>query len=181
MAFSLEHIDPVKHSLICGLSNDFNEVTADLTYNKSKNNRFVPYRVKEYPAPVTFGDICEFLIKGEWTVCEFGGKLWSKECRRIGFNSTQTGSAVGSSHRDNKVGIFNPVFSNKVSQARLEGSINGAAARRRSVQITTPDGEVIEFESCTAAGKHFGLHLGELSKCCNGKIQTVKGFRATFT
>jgi hypothetical protein len=81
---TVEHIDPRKGVLVSGLENDFNEVIADVSYNSRKCNRFVPYRVCDYPAPVTFGDIGEFLIEGEWVVCAFGGELWWAESNRIG-------------------------------------------------------------------------------------------------
>lgn len=81
---TLEHIDPRKGVLISGLENEFNEVMADNSYNSRKTNRFVPYRVCDYPAPVTFGDIGEFLIDGDWVVCEFGGEVWWAESNRIG-------------------------------------------------------------------------------------------------
>jgi len=86
---TLEHIDPRNSDHICGLENDFNEVIAESTYNNRKNNRFVPYRVCDHPAPVTFGDVGEFLINGEWVVCEFGGDLWWNEGHRIGCNVTK--------------------------------------------------------------------------------------------
>ena len=85
---TLEHIDPKKHSLVCGLDNMVNAIIADESYNKSKNNRFVPYRVCEYPAPVNFGDIGEFLIFNEWVVCEFGGDAWWNESGRLGCSQT---------------------------------------------------------------------------------------------
>jgi hypothetical protein len=180
-SLSLEHIDPLRHHLICGLKNDHNEIVADLNYNKSKNNRFVPYRVLTLPPPVTFGDMGEFLIKGQWVVCEFGGEAWKKECRRVGFNSTVTGSRVGSQHKLNGVGLFDKEHETKVQVGRRKGCINAAKIRRRRVKITTPQGEVVTFNSCTEAGRYFNLNLGELSKCCHGHIQTVKGHRAEFT
>ena len=85
---TLEHIDPRKGALVSGLENEFNEIIADASYNYGKQNRFVPYRVCEYPAPVTYGDIGEFLIEGEWVVCEFGGKTWKQETKKIGFGAT---------------------------------------------------------------------------------------------
>ena len=81
---NLEHIDPKKSKFVSGLENEYNEIIADESYNKSKNNRFVPYRVCDYPAPVTFGDVGEFLIEGEWVVCKFGGPEWWAESNRIG-------------------------------------------------------------------------------------------------
>ena len=81
---TIEHIDPRKGVLVTGLRNEFNEIIADNSYNSRKNNRFVPYRVCDYPAPVTFGDIGEFLIGAGWVVCEFGGELWWAESNRVG-------------------------------------------------------------------------------------------------
>jgi hypothetical protein len=90
MKLSLEHLDPRNHSLVCGLRNEFNEIIADFYYNSGKQNRFVPYRVCDYPAPVNPGDLGEFLIDGEWKVCEFavkGGEWWV-EANRIGCGAT---------------------------------------------------------------------------------------------
>lgn len=64
---------------MCGLTNKLNEVIADFSYNSRKGDRFVPYRVCDYPPPVTFGDVGEFLIRGGWIVCEFGGPEWWEE------------------------------------------------------------------------------------------------------
>ena len=86
---TLEHIDTIKGELVCGLKNQFNEILANSTYNERKNNRFVPYRVCEYPAPVSFGDTAEFLIEGQWVICEFGGITWWAESNRIGCGPTK--------------------------------------------------------------------------------------------
>ena len=88
MSFTLEHIDPEKGVLISGLDVRENLIIADESYNKRKTNRFVPYRVKDYPAPVNFGELGEFLIKGEWVVCEFGGAEWWEESNKIGCSQT---------------------------------------------------------------------------------------------
>jgi hypothetical protein len=89
---TLEHIDPRNGVLVCGLCNEFNEIFANFLYNSRKNNRFVPYRVCDFPAPVTFGDVGEFLIDEEWTVCEFGGPEWWEESNKIGNANTKGGS-----------------------------------------------------------------------------------------
>lgn len=88
---SLEHIDPRNGTLVSGLCNEYNEVFADSTYNARKSNRFVPYRVCAYPPPITFGDIGEFLIGGEWLVCEFGGPEWWEESNQVGNSHTEGG------------------------------------------------------------------------------------------
>jgi len=87
---TLEHIDPRHHHLICGLENNDNEILATLSYNARKTNRFVPYRVCDYDAPINFGEMGEFLINGSWTVCEFGGSEWWNETNRIGNATTKS-------------------------------------------------------------------------------------------
>jgi hypothetical protein len=86
---TLEHVDPKKGVLVTGLKNEFNEILADDLYNYRKNNRFVPYRICDYPAPVSFGDVGEFLIGEEWVVCEFGGEIWWEESNRVGNSQVQ--------------------------------------------------------------------------------------------
>ena len=81
---SVEHVDPITHSSVCGLKNSFNEVVATVSYNARKQNRFVPYKVNTHPAPTTFGDIAEFLVENSWVVCEFGGAEWWNESSRLG-------------------------------------------------------------------------------------------------
>jgi hypothetical protein len=82
--YTIEHFDPQKHSLVCGLDVKLNLSVVEESYNKSKTNRFVPYRVCDYSAPQFFGEIGEFLIKDEWVVCEFGGPEWWEESNRLG-------------------------------------------------------------------------------------------------
>jgi hypothetical protein len=86
--FTLEHIDPRHGKLVSGLKNSFNERIVDFSYNARKTNRFVPYRVCNHSAPEFFGDTGEFLINGEWVVCEFGGPLWWEESNKIGCSQT---------------------------------------------------------------------------------------------
>ena len=64
--------------------------------------------------------------------------------------------------------------------ARESNRRKATEQRKRGVLIIAPDGSEHEFPSCTAAGKKFNLHLGELSKCCHGKISHVKGYKASF-
>ena len=79
---TLEHIDPRNHTLVSGLKNDFNEVVADASYNYSKSDYFLPYRVQNYSAPVNPGDLGEFLIQGEWVVTEFMGEWYVHEAQK---------------------------------------------------------------------------------------------------
>ena len=88
---TVEHIDPRKHSLICGFDKGplatNNEIIAVCAYNSSKCNRFVPYRVGVCEAPIHPGDFGEFLIDGEWVICTFAvkGGLWWRESEKIGY------------------------------------------------------------------------------------------------
>ena len=81
---TVEHIDPRKGALVCGLGVKKNLIIVDESYNKRKTNRFVPYRIKEYPAPVNFGETGEFWIKNSWVTCKFGGEEWWEESSKIG-------------------------------------------------------------------------------------------------
>ena len=88
--FTVEHIDPKNGVLVSGLDIDINVIIAEESYNKRKTNRFVPYRVKTYLAPVNFGETGEFLIDGEWMICEFGGTEWWAESTKIGCSQTSS-------------------------------------------------------------------------------------------
>jgi hypothetical protein len=80
---TLEHIDPSKHELVCGLNCLDNEVIADSHYNYGKSDLFLPYRVADYPAPVNPGDLGEFLIRGGWVVTEFMGEWYKFEAQKF--------------------------------------------------------------------------------------------------
>ena len=88
----LEHIDPISSDHVCGLRVPLNEILAEGSYNYAKSNKFVPYRVKNHPAPVNPGDTGEFLIDGVWTVLKFYSDRWHAEARRIGCASTKNRS-----------------------------------------------------------------------------------------
>ena len=106
---TLEHIDPRNGFLVCGLCVEENEILADASYNYRKVNRFVPYRICNYRAPVHPGDLCEFLINGQWTICEFAvpGGIWWEESHKIGCSTTnrrgEKNSEEGNIKRSNSV------------------------------------------------------------------------------
>lgn len=127
---SLEHIDPRNGVLVSGLRNEANEIVADYSYNSRKSNRFVPYRVCDHPAPVTFGDFCEFLIEGEWVVCEFGGEIWWKETNKIGCNATARAKAPATKKQKKaaqKTGLAN--------KGRVHNLSPEAKARKRAGSV----------------------------------------------
>lgn len=105
----LEHIDPVNSDHICGLRVPLNEILAEGSYNYAKTNKFVPYRVKDHPAPVNPGDLCEFLINGDWVVLEFYSEPWHAEARRIGCSSNK-----------NRVCHTNPELHREISRRGAE-------------------------------------------------------------
>lgn len=86
----VDHIDPLKSEFICGLDISKNIIESGLEYNKAKSNAFVSYRICSMKAPEKFGDIAEFLINGEWTICSFGGNQWWEEAKRFGYSRTNT-------------------------------------------------------------------------------------------
>jgi hypothetical protein len=163
---NLEHIDPRKSKFVCGLKNDYNEIIADESYNKSKNNRFVPYRVHDYPAPVTFGDVGEFLIDREWVICEFGGPKWQAESNRIGNAQVEAGrigvrnqpweaKVLGGIRGTEAIRIKGVGIYGLTSEQRLEnGRIGGAKARDESLGIHAPG--VKTFDTCSQGGKKGG-------------------------
>jgi len=91
---SLDHIDPSLSEFICGFDETPNHRVIELTHNKLKSNKFVPYRVADdFESPRNEGDVCIFLIKGKWTICEFGGKVWNEEATRLGYSRTNNRGA----------------------------------------------------------------------------------------
>ena len=96
-----DHIDPKNGELVCGLDVDENLHPISHSKNSGKGNRFVPYRVHTLPAPRKFGDLCEFLINGEWVRCEFGGKMWWVESNRVGNGSVTGGATQGRVNLEN--------------------------------------------------------------------------------
>lgn len=93
---SLDHIDPLfdrkkkKHgfSLVCGLHCLANLTETSFRLNVQKSDAFVPFRVKDHPAPTQPGDLCEFWIDGEWKVVPFLGEEWWFEARELGFSKS---------------------------------------------------------------------------------------------
>jgi hypothetical protein len=137
---SVDHIDPRwvegrDYQLICGLECEDNLLLCPLSYNATKQNKFVPYRIEAFTAPRQFGDVGEFLINGEWTVCEFGGDEWKKEAKKIGCGSQQ-----------NRVWITNPELHLKASSkgGKVSGENNVLSGHLQ--RIRTP-------ENCSKGGK----------------------------
>jgi hypothetical protein len=110
---SIDHIDPFfdrpkkKHgfSLVCGLHCLENLAEIPLELNVQKSDAFVPYRVKDYSAPIKSGDLCEFWLDGEWRTVPFLGKEWWFEAKELGYSKSGCKNRLptdGKSSRDTK-------------------------------------------------------------------------------
>ena len=163
---NLEHIDPRKSKFVSGLKNDYNEILAEESYNKSKNNRFVPYRICDYPSPVTFGDLGEFLIEDEWVVCEFGGPEWWAESNRIGNAQVEAGR-IGVRNQPREAKVLGGIRGTEAIRARgvgiygltdeeriENGRRGGGKSRDKQSGIHAPG--VKTFETCSQGGKKGG-------------------------
>jgi hypothetical protein len=172
MSFTLEHIDPEKGVLVSGLSVRENLIIAEESYNKRKTNRFVPYRVKDYPAPVTFGEVGEFLIEGEWLICEFGGPEWWAESNQIGCSQTSSRKNFVSSRVFFDGDRWNKEIRQKMSESAKRPEAQPAhkkAAQSRAVSETNS-----KKQPCPQCG--FLMNVGNLTKHlkgtrCKGRVK----------
>ncbi len=180
---TLEHIDPRNSKHICGLCNEFNEVLADASYNFRKNNRFVPYRICEHSAPETFGDVGEFLINGEWVVCEFGGEIWWKESNRIGCAPIEGAKNGWGKHAQKpESAIARGKASWKAQKHTSQIIRTGQASRRANshpVLVTRiVDGHVFWHESVKEAARYHAINATRLFRHLNHN-KPLEGFTAT--
>jgi hypothetical protein len=168
-SLSVEHIDPRNGVLVSGLENEFNEIIADLSYNSRKVNRFVPYRVCEYPAPANEGDVGEFLIGGEWAVCEFmvEGGVWWRESNRIGNCQVEGG--------------LTSLKTGRLREMSKEASLLGAEATARTMSAPVVCLETkIKYQSGMEASRATGVSRKGISWCCHGKQKTAGGLHWQF-
>ena len=177
---SVEHIDPRNGVLVSGLENNLNEVIADYSYNSRKVNRFVPYRVCEYPAPVNEGDVGEFLIGGEWVVCEFmtENSGWWQESNCVGNSQVDGGKVAGTNAVINKKGLFSPGSKQSVLEgARKGGGTSGGRVAKPVMCVETG----IVYTSAHEASRQTGISRRCISYCCRGQQKTTGGYRWKFT
>ena len=160
-----DHIDPRNGLLVCGGDGDDNMFPISHSLNSAKTNRFVPYRIHTLPAPRKFGDLCEFLINGEWVRCEFGGKMWWEESNRIGNGAVDGGRSQG---------LLN------VETGHWEKIMPlGVLAISKGVLLTNIyDGHVYYYPSREQACEAHGLHNRLLREVIRGKWRQHKGFTA---
>ena len=178
---SLDHIDPRwkdgrDYQLVCGFSEgplaENNEVLTDHGYNSRKVNRFVPYRVCDYPAPILFGDTGEFLIQGEWVVCEFGGEIWWEESNKVG-NSQNVQTEKRRKGYERKVGTTNPEHS-----VRMTGEGNPMYGRPLSEEAQARRIEKITNKKATQETKDkMSATRRGVSKSAEHKAKIAEGVR----
>lgn len=136
---SLEHIDPIDHLLVCGLKVTLNEVIAEASYNYSKANLFVPYRIHDYPAPVHPGDLGEFWINGGWVVTEFIGEWWWHEANKLSNARTfGRGSNFDST----------PMWESRITQVENEFGVH--------IVVCSWDGQLRKAHMCRKFCPHHG-------------------------
>jgi len=152
----IDHIDPRKGKLVCGLHVLSNLRVQPNDKNNRKNNYFVPYRIDVFPAPAHDGDMCEFLVNGEWLVCEFLGETWKTESKKIGGGSEDGGKTCGRTHYENKTGWFNPEVRER--------------ARRNSMRRVTAvkDGRHVQFPSIKEASAFLQVSRRTIQNCLAG-------------
>ena len=177
---SLEHLDPINHTLICGLRNNHNEILATVSYNARKTNRFVPYRVCDYSAPVTFGDIGEFLIEDTWTACEFGGDIWWAESNRIG-NACTMPKPPEQCSKAGKLGGKAAAITQRQNGQLAKFSEAGTRAVSKRVRVTVlATKESAEYVSVNEASKHYPVSRRGLGTVLDGKRPHCKGHHAQY-
>jgi hypothetical protein len=95
----IDHIDPRweegrDYQMVCGWNDPLNYCEREHTFNLSKSNRFLPWRVisdEIGTIPVSQGDLCLFLvgadieqdIPGEWVLMEFLSEEWFTATRHL--------------------------------------------------------------------------------------------------
>jgi hypothetical protein len=80
----IDHIDPRwkegrDYQLVCGLDCALNYCERETKFNTAKSNRFLPWRYcpnEIGTIPVEQGDLCQFLVEGEWVLMEFLSEEW---------------------------------------------------------------------------------------------------------
>ena len=145
---TLEHIDPKDHQLVCGLKNKQNEIIADASYNYSKSNLFLPYRCRDHPPPINKGDLCEFLIQGEWQVTEFLGEWWWHEANKFS-NARSFGRTKSST----------PLWESRIQD--LEARFNV------QIIVCSWDGELRKAHLCRRRCSHTLSKVYQLWVTCN--------------
>ena len=133
---TLEHIDPRNHILVSGLRNEYNEILADASYNYSKSDYFLPYRIKNFDAPVNPGDVGEFLIQGEWVPTEFMGEWYIREAQK--YSARMRGLVSygrdSSALWEQRIREYEETYGTKIIVCSWDGSLSKNCKVRRRCQ-----------------------------------------------
>jgi hypothetical protein len=125
----IDHIDPSweegrDYQLVCGLDSPLNFKERDPSFNITKSNRFLPWRVSEGEigvSPIEEGDLCLFLDpdSGEWVLEEFLGSWWmSKSQKTCGPSAGKVGKKRPDVSARNR--LNNPSKGRKLTQAHKD-------------------------------------------------------------
>jgi hypothetical protein len=186
MNYQIDHIDPRwkegrDYQLVCGLDVPLNFEEREESVNKSKNNRFLPWRVAKEEIgsmPVNPGDLCLFLvgadiekdIPGEWVLMEFMRKEWyfhTKSNCGSSFpgkrRNTEASRLMGLRHAKDKTGVCGRSPEKMSEDGRLGGLIQGPKARDEKTGIHDPANKDICREGSKKAGKKNGPVQGPRS------------------
>ncbi len=186
MKYQIDHIDPKwkrgrDYQLVCGLNVPLNLEEREESVNKSKNNRFLPWRVAKDEIgtiPVNPGDLCLFLvgadieknIPGEWVLMEFMGEEWyfhTKSNCGPSFpgkrRDLEASRRQGLKHAQNKTGVCGRSPEKILADARAGGLAQGPIARDKKTGIHDPAYKEICREGSRKAGKKNGPIQGPLS------------------
>ena len=184
MKHQIDHIDPTwkegrDYQLVCGLDVPLNLMEREESVNKSKNNRFLPWRVaydEIGEVPVFPGDFCQFLVgsdlekdePGEWVLMEFVGEEWMQHTKnRCGPNfpgKKNTGGKIGgATNARNKTGVCGRTPEKMSEDGKLGGLIQGPKARDQKTGIHDPANKEICREGSRKAGEKNGLVQGPRS------------------
>ena len=205
-----DHIDPDypegcdrPYQMVCGLTNPFNLIERNPSLNRSKSNRFLPWRVAQNElgsVPVNPGDLCQFLNRetGEWVLEEFMGEWWFEQTKDLCGNSkggkvqyeqqlgifnpdwadlrVENSRKNGIANRDNKRGIFDPNNWQKV----LDGCAKENARRMKAIVVIDPQGKKHYHDSLNGAARTHHLSAGNLCGVLNGTRAHTKNHLAYY-
>ncbi len=127
--YAIDHIDPRweegrDYQLVCGQDWECNKVLRANSFNVSKSNRFLPWRVTQGEigaVPIEQGDLCLFLDPetSEWVLEEFLGEWWYQKTR-----SLCGGSRAGKSGQNRDAQRFKNI-----------GRLGGKAGKGRKMRV----------------------------------------------
>ena len=182
-SYDWDHIDPDypegcdrPYQMVCGFTNEFNLIERDPSLNRSKSNRFLPWRVAQSElgsVPVNPGDLCQFLNRatGEWVLEEFMGDWYREQTREL-CGAHVGGRLNGVSTYINKTGMWGLASEQRKEILRKGGLTTGCrnaqTGRMREVQKLRPR------EDLVAQGKKIGQKAKETGQILEAQKKANK-------